>query len=89
MYYEYHPSTGSYNWLDLNYTLSGCTANNILLNNTASAIDLPFSAGALTGLTTSPSILISVLVNGENDYIQLSGGFISLSLSAELFINVI
>jgi len=35
---------------------------------------VPFSAGALTALTTGPSLLVSVLVNTEFDYITFSGG---------------
>lgn len=85
LYYCYN-LTSNHNWVDLNYTLSGLTNTNQLLNNTASVVDLPFSAGALTALTAGPSILVSVQCNNDGDYIQLSGGVNSALISAELLI---
>lgn len=84
-YYQYSGST-TYNWLDINYVLSGATANNILLNNLSNAADVPFSAGALTALTTGPSLLVSVLVNTEFDYITFSGGVANAQVQAEMLI---
>lgn len=84
-YYQYSGST-TYNWLDINYILSGATVNNILLNNLSNAADVPFSAGALTALTTGPSLLVSVLVNTEFDYITFSGGVSNAQVQAEILI---
>lgn len=66
--------SGTYNWIDLNYTLTNLSANNVFNLSTVTALDAPFSSGAITGISSGPSLIVSLKVNAADGYISISGG---------------
>lgn len=74
LYYVMYNTVTSYNWNEFNYTFFNLSAVNNLVNSTSNQLDIPFSAGAITSITSGPSLLVCFKVDVADAYFQISGG---------------